>query len=1067
MAELYQFEEVRRKEYEAMALPCAIYQYADGKVHVLIVSDGLCKLVKRSREELMEILQNDMYAQVHPQDVYAIVQAAQRFATEDSAYNVIYRERLGDDKEYSTLHTVGEHVEAPDGTRLALVRYDNITAALEATQQTKKVFASAVEQFYETDPHAVCIISQADSRVLYTNTAYGEVVPPQKGYDIGVNYWEYFHGKNLPERKDFFREHSDKGQFISEAVTSGEPLAVNIRKAQWAGEDAFVIEAEALEDVYIDSVTGLTNAAYVDLKAEAWIRKFASRGKTPVLLFFDVMGMKMYNAQYGYKKGDELLRDLANVLKSVFGRQLISRVDADHFCVLTEDTGIEELVTEAHEQMLHVGAAKTEVKAGIRRINSEEQMDTAVLMDEAKLACETIRKSPDVILRFYDEELEKQLQDQKFVNDHIDAAIANGEIKVYYQPVVRTLNHKLCGYEALARWISPELGFLAPYRFIPALEASHQIHKLDCFIIEEVCRQYHEDVQAGREVVPVSFNLSRLDFQMCDIFGFIREVAGKYQVPPSAMHIEITETTFSEDDGQIRSAIDQFHEAGYEVWMDDFGSGYSSLNSLKDYSFDQLKIDMEFLRSFSDRSKKIITSIVQMAKSIGIHTLAEGVENDEHYEFLRSIGCEKVQGYYFGKPLPLRESLAQVVEKDVTEENETDAVFYSAAGIEFVATEDPFAVVEYNGREAQYLYMNQDYLKVLQLAGLETPEQIMETMNGGALSQDDRYRERLLQAVENGGELHFAMPLKGNYLTITIQILNKEGERICFKQTLSNAIIEAPTDPEGTTLAAMGKEKTEEEKETILIADDEPINFMMLSAMLRDHYNILYAENGEQALQQVKDNKEKIAAILLDMVMPVMNGMDVLKALRQDPVTRFTPVLVMTSATEMQESVLLEGASQFLPKPYEKPEIILAKIRNEIAKSAVIRGYSFRSMEHMPGGLVVYRSGSNQEILFANQRTLEIYECETMEEFMALTRGSFKGMVHPEDYPRIEEEIKYQIGELKVQRDHVRYRIKTKTGNITIIDEFGQLVRDEVYGSVFYVFIGETINVGDFLNGLK
>ncbi len=660
MAELYQFDEIRKQTYESLTIPCAIYQYTNGKINVILVSDGLCRLAKASRAELMKMMQADMYAHVHPEDVYAVAQAAQTFAAVGGTYNVIYRERLSDDVKYSTLHAVGEYMVEADGIILAMVQYDNITAAMEVSQQTKNLFASEVERFYEDDPHAVCVIDQKNSRVLYANKSYLDIVPAQKSYDSALTYWEYFQGRMLPEHEFYFQLNCGRGQFISTDLTTGDPLAASIREAMWAGEPAYVIEVEPMENVYLDEVTGLANAAYLELKAETWIRKFTTQGKTPTVIFFDVIGMKLYNAQYGYKRGDDLLKEVANVLKATFKSQLITRIDADHFCVLTEDTNLETLISQAHETMLHAGVTKTEVKAGIRKISEQEFEEISVLLDEAKLACETIRRSPDIYSRIYDDELAKQLEDQKFVNDYIDQAIANGEIKVYYQPVVRTSDRQLCGYEALARWVSPELGFLAPYRFIHALETSHQIHKLDCFIIEDVCRQYQEDVLAGRPVVPVSFNLSRLDFQMCDMFGFIQETTAKYQVPHEAMHIEITETTFAEDDGQIKEAINQFHEAGYEVWMDDFGSGYSSLNSLKDHRFDQLKIDMEFLKSFTERSQLIIKSIVEMAKSIGIRTLAEGVESEEHYSFLRSIGCEKVQGYYVGKPLPLRESYEQV-----------------------------------------------------------------------------------------------------------------------------------------------------------------------------------------------------------------------------------------------------------------------------------------------------------------------------------------------------------------------------------------------------------------------
>jgi EAL domain-containing protein (putative c-di-GMP-specific phosphodiesterase class I) len=181
------------------------------------------------------------------------------------------------------------------------------------------------------------------------------------------------------------------------------------------------------------------------------------------------------------------------------------------------------------------------------------------------------------------------------------------------------------------------------------LENYQLIHKLDSYIIKEVCKIYRFNIDNKIEMIPVSFNLSKLDFILTDIEKVIDDLVTEYKVPHDMLNIEITESMFVENASLIGCTIDRFHSKGYKVWMDDFGSGYSSLNILKDYNFDELKIDMAFLSNFSEKSKKILKSIVLMAKEIGIKTLAEGVETKEEFEFLRDIGCEKIQGYYFGK----------------------------------------------------------------------------------------------------------------------------------------------------------------------------------------------------------------------------------------------------------------------------------------------------------------------------------------------------------------------------------------------------------------------------------
>ena len=239
-----------------------------------------------------------------------------------------------------------------------------------------------------------------------------------------------------------------------------------------------------------------------------------------------------------------------------------------------------------------------------------------------------------------------------YIITHIDEAVEKGWIKPFYQPVIRSLTGYLCGYEALARWDDPTYGLLSPAAFIPVLEEEKLIHLLDCSIIRQVCRHLNERNRIGAPIVPVSLNLSRLDFDLCDIFSVVEGAVFEFGVPRRMLNIEVTESVLGADTDYMKAMICRFHDAGYEVWMDDFGSGYSTLNVLKDFEFDELKIDMAFLSTFNEKSKTVLASVVDMAKKLGVRTLAEGVETEEHRDFLRGIGCEKMQGYLFGKPAP-------------------------------------------------------------------------------------------------------------------------------------------------------------------------------------------------------------------------------------------------------------------------------------------------------------------------------------------------------------------------------------------------------------------------------
>lgn len=328
---------------------------------------------------------------------------------------------------------------------------------------------------------------------------------------------------------------------------------------------------------------------------------------------------------------------------------------------------------------------------------------------------------------------------RSYVISHIDEAVENGYIEIYYQPVVRTLTGKLAGMEALARWRDPVYGFLRPDQFIPVLEEERLIDKLDCYVIRECGRQLRRQIDAHRPIVPISFNVSRMDFQLMDVLSEIEAVVRENELPRDYLRIEITETAMVQDSDKILKMIDRFRGNGYSVWLDDFGSGYSSLNVLKDYHFDELKIDMEFLRAFNDTSRKIITSVVMMAKAIGIHTLAEGVETREQVRFLRSIGCEKIQGYHYGRPMPYDELLVHCQERHLRAETREEARIYEKAGLFNVIMASPVALFLDDGRNLYMAYENDAYRKVMKGVGISG----RRAVNWIIHSLDDARKERL------------------------------------------------------------------------------------------------------------------------------------------------------------------------------------------------------------------------------------------------------------------------------------------------------------------------------------
>ncbi len=390
--------------------------------------------------------------------------------------------------------------------------------------------------------------------------------------------------------------------------------------------------------------------------------------------------------------------------------------------------------------------------------------------------------------------------DEQFIVDNFDSALANGSIRAYYQPVIRTLTEKICSVEALARWHDPVMGLLSPFLFINVLEKYRLIHKLDLYILENICITYSDMREKGLPLHPFSINLSRLDFDEIDMLKAISDILRKYNVPSKAIHIEITESVMLDNTAYFRRIFDSFHDAGFAIFMDDFGSGYSSLNVLKDYSFDVLKIDMRFLSDIGSRSKKILASVVNMAKAIGIHTLAEGVETKEQKTFLRNIGCEMLQGYYYAKPMDGSLYIQYLSETGFKVEDPDEHHYWNEVGQinflspdplnenDFIEAENgdygfvrensaPLALIEQTGPTVELLYRNQAYETNLQKIGFPSSDALVKTINETKAAYYPNMDEQIQSSIKTGNvikEDHFINGIYFTYFTKCIAQTDKK-----------------------------------------------------------------------------------------------------------------------------------------------------------------------------------------------------------------------------------------------------------------------------------------------------
>ncbi len=437
------------------------------------------------------------------------------------------------------------------------------------------------------------------------------------------------------------------------------------QKLVWARKDEALENTNAIlqKRSRTDELTELYNQVYFRNHVPEILADSDVDISKKVFLYVDVEHFKGFNGRYGYERGNEFLKSIAGSLKEEFPDALICRVSADKFVLFADDVDVPKKLEKIKEKVLSV---ESEVKMGLKvggYKTRDRKYPTDIAIDNAHYACLHIKKNYASTYYLYDEQMHTEVHQRQYILNHIDEAIEKGFIVPYYQPVVSSSDGKVSGLEALARWNAPRYGQLMPGLFIPILEEYRLIYQLDRHLMECVCRDIAEAHAKGLKTVPVSLNFSRLDFELCeDLAAEVDSCRKKYNVSQDELLVEVTESALATDSVILHSTMKKLHESGYEIWLDDFGSGFSGLSVLKEYDFDMMKIDLNFLKNFSSNKKvhPILKSIVDMAHSVGMHTLCEGVETQEASDFLKEIGCQMQQGYLFGRPMTKDQFLEEI-----------------------------------------------------------------------------------------------------------------------------------------------------------------------------------------------------------------------------------------------------------------------------------------------------------------------------------------------------------------------------------------------------------------------
>jgi|GEM_PF-313197 len=609
------------------------------------------------------------------------------------------------------------------------------------------------------------------------------------------------------------------------AQQNAEPLPSELTQAQAALADAYqriaflkeqnlsferrILAQELLmRQTDFDELTGLYNMrAFCRYVAERLQEDPAGRY---MIVRWDIDNFKIFNDVLGTAAGERLLRDIGILLRCNNARHgIYARLEADHFahCLPAAGTDPEELFENVFKWLASYPADfKLTPRVGVYVIDDPE-LDVTIMCDRALLALRSIKNSHQQRIAYYDESLrEKLLEEQQLIRD-MSAALKQEQFQLYFQPQYNYNSGAIIGAEALVRWNHPFKGLLQPDQFIPLLERNGFIADLDEYVWDRACRllsKWQSD-QGRLAPISVAVNISRLDIYNPRLCENIKSLVDKYRLPPSMLKLEITESAYIEHPQQLIEVVAQLQRMGFIVEMDDFGSGYSSLNTLKDVPVDILKLDMKFLSSCLDstRGGSILCSILRMARWLELPVIAEGVETREQADYLNSLGCCYMQGYYFSRPMPaeefeqlLSESSLGATDKYRNIDISSAAAFWDASAymsLIFNSFIGGVAILEYRDGNVEVLRINDDFLSILGASREEYAGRRLRLIQRLAEEYRPVFIDALERAIATGRETEcetLSLPLaeeeKGAWIRTRLRLLAGNDRSYIFYAAIEN-----------------------------------------------------------------------------------------------------------------------------------------------------------------------------------------------------------------------------------------------------------------------------------------
>ncbi len=423
--------------------------------------------------------------------------------------------------------------------------------------------------------------------------------------------------------------------------------------------ESIMVSCEDITDLLdskIDTDTGLYNYVGFHEQVREWVRRHP--GQKYRMMRYNIDGFRNINGTYGYEAGNKLLHDIGQYLhRGDSADSFAGHLNSDHFVRFcsADSPSPDECYAQFLEYFRHYELPyPLSLHIGVYDL-CEPDCDSFTMSYKAHLALQSIKGDMSTHIAYYKKGLLQATKEEQRLLAEVENAVQDHQLEVWFQPQYRYPDRRIIGAEALVRWRHPERGLIMPSDFVPLLERSKQITIVDAYVWEQTCRFVAEMRDKGI-AVPVSVNISREDVNRSDVYAALTGLVQRYDIPPRLLRLEITESAYMKDPRELTAMVEAFRNSGFVVEMDDFGSGYSSLNMLKDLDIDVLKLDRKLIAEIGgdhDKSNTILQSVVSMAHSLHLALIAEGIETREQADYLQSIGCEDMQGFYFSKPLPM------------------------------------------------------------------------------------------------------------------------------------------------------------------------------------------------------------------------------------------------------------------------------------------------------------------------------------------------------------------------------------------------------------------------------